>query len=365
MPIDPAIVQRVSQSLALAFEQALAPLREEIKSLRGEVASLRAAAGIAAPQRAPRSAPSAARTPAARGANRALDCQVPGCPAPVLAKELCETHYRVMRRTVAAGEHFDPAQQRPAGTRTAARGCHESDCNEPHYAKGLCRRHYMAARARARATESRGQGGRPAGDATSGRPRSAAVVQVDDEAEEHDTAGEAEEGAALLDAPFDLAIGAPEPGVLPTAEVVKRTVKEYRGNYWKVAEKLGRNPQSVKTLLYQLKLLGWAEKIREEERQRIKNSPLHERLDNVLRRQYVLNDLGCLKEVDESNQHEVLLLCGRLAKSGDTQESLLKKLGDQLGLDADLTKRLAKRYNLSRHFENMRLKPASRARVRA
>jgi len=45
MSIDPAVVQRLSQSLALAFEQALAPLREEVASLRHEVAACAPAPG--------------------------------------------------------------------------------------------------------------------------------------------------------------------------------------------------------------------------------------------------------------------------------------------------------------------------------
>ena len=75
---------------------------------------------------------------------------VPRCAAPVLAKQLCETHYRIMRRNLAAGEPFDPAEQRPARARKASKTCDEPDCTEAHYAKGLCRRHYMAARSRIR-----------------------------------------------------------------------------------------------------------------------------------------------------------------------------------------------------------------------
>ena len=371
MSIDPAVVQRLSQSLALAFEQALAPLRDEITSLRNEVASLRASAGMAPVRRDLRPASSAPRVIATRGANRAQDCLVPGCPAPVLAKELCETHYRVMRRAVAAGEEFDAGKQRPAGTRAAARACAEPGCNEAHYAKGLCRRHYMAARARARTRESRAAAHtRPTSSARDNDEKPAAgVVVPEPEAEPEAPTPSWTLGSSSpteLDTPFTLAIGSPEPGVLamPTAENVKRVVLEHRGNYHKIAEKLGRNPQSVKVLLYQLGILDWANQVRDDECKKIKSASLQERLDNVLRRAPVLEDLGCLKEVDERIRHEVLLLTARIARASDTQEAVLLKLGRQFGLDADMIRRLDKRYKLRKQLESMKLKPAVPARVR-
>jgi hypothetical protein len=374
MSIDPAVVQRLSQSLALAFEQALAPLREEIAALRTEVAALRGSAGMAPmppARRDLRPATPASRAPAARGAHRAQDCLVPGCPAPVLAKELCETHYRVMRRAVAAGEEFDAATQRPAGTRAAARACAEAGCNEAHYAKGLCRRHYMAARARARTRESRAAARtRTSSSSHESDEKPAAGIAVDDATPEPEAATPSwtlgTSSPTELDAPFTLAIGSPEPGVLamPTAESVKRVVVEHRGNYHKIAEKLGRNPQSVKVLLYQLGILDWANQVRDEECKKIKSASLQERLDNVLRRAPVLEDLGCLKEVDERIRHEVLLLTARLARSSDTQEAVLLKLGRQFGLDADMIRRLDKRYKLRKQLESMKLKPAAPARVR-
>ena len=59
---------------------------------------------------------------------------------------------------------------------------------------------------------------------------------------------------------------------------------------------------------------------------RVRSASLRERLDNVLRRAPVLEDLGCIKEVDEHNRHEVLLALSRLAKASDTQEAVLIKL---------------------------------------
>ena len=174
------------------------------------------------------------------------------------------------------------------------------------------------------------------------------------------------ESSPAMDAPFTLAIGSPEPGILamPTAESVKRVVQEHRGNYHKISEKLGRNPKSVKVLLYQLDLLGFANEIREAECEKIKSAPLKERLDNVLRRAPVLEDLGCIKEIDERIRHEVLVLVSQLAKSSDTQEDVLAKLGRQFRLDPDMTRRLATRYKLRKQLEAMKIKPAVPGRVR-
>lgn len=285
MPIDPGIVQRFSQSLMAALEQALAPMQREIAALRAEVAALRGTSVPASKVAPPAPTPAgrmAAPAPAARRRNartptKGLECRVPDCPAPVLAKDLCETHYRIMRRMAAAGEKFDLNSQRPAGTRVTARGCSTSGCDEPHYAKGLCRRHYMAVRARLRTTE-----GRHGPAATVREPAAAAAAPP----------------AAVIESPrADHAAGVPEEELLnlPKRETVLRIITENKGNMSRVAELLRRTRRSAWEVVYKLGLGDKTEEIRRNETERIRTAPLRDRLDEVLRREKSLEDLGLME----------------------------------------------------------------------
>jgi hypothetical protein len=358
MSIDPTIVQRLSQSLMVALEQALAPMQREILALRAEIATLRAAAGAtasrpavtppAASGRVTATAPAGVRRRGGRSTTKGLACRVPDCPAPVLAKDLCETHYRIMRRLTAAGERFDLDAQRPAGTRVTGRDCSETNCNEPHYAKGLCRRHYMAVRARLRAAEGR----QPASGGAADRERVAPAAAA---------------AAVLVSARPEHAAGVPEEELLnlPKRETVLRILTENKGNMSRVAEVLRRTRRSAHEVVFKLGLNEKMEDIRRAETERIRAASLRERLDDVLRREKNLEDLGLLKEIDERTKNEVQDLWARILKGSQRRDEALRQLGRQLGLDTVGVRRLMWRYKLQ--FPQTRGQSArtfSRGRVR-
>ena len=308
-----------------------------------------------------------ASAPAVSAAAAGGGCLVPECEAPVLAKQLCETHYRIMRRTLAAGGSFEPTTQRPARLRTAERNCAEPGCTEAHYAKGLCRRHYMTARSRIRAA---GKHGMPA-DAV----QPSVVFERSEPAEEeapesqpfavHGNGGRDAALAVPLFADDTLAGEAPKEA-LPTAEMVARVVAQFRGGLDRVAEVLGRNRRTLMDLLLRLDLMSYVNRVRDQERQRIKTAPLNERLDDLLFREKLLEDLDCLKEVDRRTEFEVKMRCAELAKSSETIEEVLQQLASQLELDDAGLKRLNWRYDLRRHLRGLKLKPANPAlRTRA
>jgi len=373
MAIDPSLVQRLSQSIAQAFEESLASLHEEIDRLRAEVATLRGGAGdvpAAARTATPRNgrpAVKSASLPVASEETRAAQCRVANCPAPVLAKELCETHYRVMRRMIAAGQRFDPRSQKPAGFRRPAPGCNEPGCREPHYAKDLCRKHYMAARARLRAEEAR-TGRKPTARLGTVKRVTPAPLPI---------AAPAPAPAAVLDHDDDTPNTTPEiewtmPGgtpqsnvAMPTAEVVLRVVRQYRGGLTKVADVLGRNRQTLMDLLVQLNLMEEVVTVRANERKRILAAPLKERLADLLFREKLLEDLGCLKEVDESAKSEVQMRCAAIVKSVETQEDALRQLGAELGLEEAGLKRLVWRYDLRRQLRSLKSRAPQATRPRA
>jgi hypothetical protein len=394
MSMDAAFVQRLSLTIAQALAQAVAPLNEEIARLRAEVESLRQERNGDTPLASPaarrasaalplRTAAAAPAAPAARrGTSADAECRVPHCEAAVLAKELCETHYRVMRRALANGERFDPAKQKPAAAKPVARGCSEPDCDDGHYARGLCRRHYMTLRARERAAE-RGGGAAPAGNGTRRRreqpaPAIAVVRREAAPAAEIDTEtiestppaarpGQAAARAELMNGMpfFELAVGG-EPGVvaMPTAEAVMRVMHQYRGGLGKVAEVLGRNRQTLMELLERLNLLEAAVTMRKQECSRILRAPLRERLSDLLFREKLLEDLKCLKEVDESARTEIQVRCAQLAKTCNTQEEAFAKLAQECGLEESGLKRLIWRYDLRRQLRGLKSTRPAPSRMR-
>ena len=385
MSMDPNTLDRLARSIAQAIEQALVPMQQEVEQLRAEVAALRGAPRmpVAVPARPSASVPPAAeiaaRMPRTRAAMPGPSCTVPHCEAAVLAKELCETHYRAMRRAASLGQHFDARTQRPAEARPAVKGCSEAGCDEGHYARGLCRRHYMTVRARERARE-RGQVVAPraatplrAAAVTSAPP----VASVPPEmrapaptpAPVMAPVPSAAAAALMLDLPptFGLAFGgAPEPGVLamPTAEVVARVVSQYRGGLAKVAEVLGRNRRTLMELLERLNLMEHVVSVRAGERQRILAAPLRDRLSDLLFREKLLDDLGCLKEVDESARGEIQLRCAQFAKTCATQEDVFTKLAAECGLEDAGMKRLIWRYDLRRQLRGLKSSRPAPSRAR-
>jgi hypothetical protein len=382
MSLDAALVHRLSTTIAHALAQALAPMTEEIERLRAEVDALRAGRAPAAAPSRPASAPvpvpirSAAAAPSGRRAAPDAACRVPRCPAPVLAKELCETHYRVMRRVLTQGQRFDPAKQKPAAARPVARGCGEPDCQDAHYARGLCRRHYMTLRARERAAE-RGKAPSPrrgAAPLAAERRDTAPAAVVDHEPEPAPvtaTPPQATQAAARAELMngmpfFELAVGG-DPGVvaMPTAEAVTRVLHQYRGGLGKVAEVLGRNRQTLMELLERLNLLEFTVKMRKQECERILAAPLRERLADLLFREKLLEDLKCLKEVDDSARTEIQVRCAQLAKTCSTQEEAFAKLANECGLEESGLKRLIWRYDLRRQLRGLKSVRPAPTRVRS
>ena len=392
MSMDAALVQRLSLTIAQALAQAVAPLNEEIARLRAEVESLRQQRNgempLATPAARRTSAPVPLRTaavapaaPAARrGTSPDAECRVPHCEAPVLAKELCETHYRVMRRALANGERFDPAKQKPAAAKPVARGCSEPDCDDGHYARGLCRRHYMTLRARERAVERGGGSTADGGNGTRKRrqqpapiavmrrePAPAAAVESEPMESTPARPAQAAARAELMNGMpfFELAVGG-EPGVvaMPTAEAVMRVMNQYRGGLGKVAEVLGRNRQTLMELLERLNLLEAAVTMRKQECSRILRAPLRDRLADLLFREKLLEDLKCLKEVDESARTEIQVRCAQLAKTCNTQEEAFAKLAQECGLEESGLKRLIWRYDLRRQLRGLKSTRPAPSRMR-
>src|SRR5262245_66311222 len=115
MSLDPTLVHQFSESLTRAFEQAIRPLLEELEELRAEVAALRSGGSGRTPATplAPReplkntNGGAKAVTRRSRATTVAPTCLVPHCKAAVLEKQLCETHYRVMRRAQYGGQNVD------------------------------------------------------------------------------------------------------------------------------------------------------------------------------------------------------------------------------------------------------------------
>jgi hypothetical protein len=373
MPIDQLTIQRLSRHLADALEELLAPLREEVAELRAAIEEARTRSGQDAPGPAPANRPAERPVPTSAGVARrtivrpsttGLACAVPHCEAPVLAKQLCETHYRIMRRMSAAGEKFDPRSQRPSSARTGTRGCREAGCTEPHYAKGLCRRHYMSQRARERNQPRQGSGrtARMSASAPASAPAPAAVAVASEEAPEL-----GREAAASVDSEPEIIYTSSESNVvaMPTAEVVSRVVSQYRGGLSKVAEVLGRNRRNLMELLEKLNLMEHVVQVRATERKKILAAPLKERLSDLLFKEKLLEDLGCLKDIDENTRRDVQLRLGQLAKNSSTIEEALQLLGNELGLDESGLKRLVWRFDLRRKLRDMKLKPANGARPRS
>jgi hypothetical protein len=368
--LDAQTLKLLVDAFTDSMGKAVTPLREQLAAihdtLRGFVASFGTAAGAAAVPGRPRAAAAAVDVAPRRAAVTAPRedepaCLVPDCTAPVLAKQLCETHYRIMRRASAAGEEFDPASQRPARARTVSKRCREAGCTDAHYAKGLCRRHYMAARSRIRAAERHGL---PAeadihDDAPEPEPEEAREPEAAAPSFTLRSNGGLDRGLVtpLFEEPAPRT--APARQSLPTAEVVARVVVQHRGGLDRVAEVLGRNKRTLMELLGQLDLIPFVTRVREEQRQRIVSASLPERLDDLLFREKLLEDLGCLKEVDDRTRLEIRMRYTQLAKDSETIEQVLQKLGRELQLDDNGMKRLIWRYDLRRQLRGLKLKPAS------
>jgi hypothetical protein len=387
--LDAATLTKISAAVSDSINSALQPLREEIAALRQAVQQQK---GTVTPT-TKASRPVAPRPKPAPSSDEA--CQVPNCPAPVLAKELCETHYRIMRRALAANEEFDLEAQRPARVRNAARACSEAGCDEVHYAKGLCRRHYMAERSRIRNAARQGKAAaRVAKPARPTATRATAKVTqpeapapttmaeekepVRDEVPQATGADEMHAAEVLKQESLRRELGGarnpfenPQPlstapdGSLPTAEMVSRVVAQYRGGLDRVAEVLGRNKRTLIDLLDHLDLMPYVARVRGAERQRVENSSLKDRLNDLLFREKLLEDLGCLKEVDERTGFEVKMRCSDLAKKHETIEDALQALANEFRLEEAGMKRLIWRYDLRRYLRGLGLKSNTQARVRA
>lgn len=366
-----ANISRQVSALSDSVQSTLASVQEQLNTLTDAVQRLENELAAVVERTDATTAP-VAKAPAAKrvpepASEKNLGCLVPHCEAGVLAKQLCETHYRIMRRTVAAGEEFDASRQRPARARVAARACQEDDCSEPHYAKGLCRRHYMATRSRIRTAERQGTASTPAPAARTPRP---AAAEEDTIHPHTPTPPPNNGGTHGLGTPIFSMAGASASTsssreALPTAEVVSRVVTQYRGGLDRVAEVLGRNKRTLMELLDRLDLMPFVTRIREAERQRVESATLRERLDDLLFREKLLDDLGCLKDVDERARFEVKMRCAELAKSSESIEEVLQRLGRDLNLDDAGMKRLIWRYDLRRHLRGLKLKPeAAPARSR-
>lgn len=375
-------IQGLADAIASSLERSLAPLRRELAQL---VARIDAPSLPAAPREGREAAPAAAvATP--RSAPRpsaiasAEHCLVPGCEALVLAKQLCETHYRIMRRAVAGGETFDPQSQRPARARVVDKTCSEPDCTEAHYAKGLCRRHYMAERSRIRSGRDNGGSGELRAHAVAEEP-SIDEYQAEVESRSNGGGSNGHEDGAIADMPprgeltaavHDARLrGVANPfaepesfptgksEALPTAEMVARVVAQYRGGLDRVAEVLGRNKRTLFDLLDRLDLMPYVTRIREQERRRIETAELPERLADLLFREKLLDDLGCLKDVDDRARFEVKMRCANLAKRFDSVENVLEHLAHELKLEEAGLKRLVWRYDLRRHLRGLNLKASA------
>jgi hypothetical protein len=366
MSLDQPSLLRLSQQLAEALQELIAPLHDEIAQLRaalervtaaGVTTSHHSAATVPGPERAARTVTEAPRKRSMRGATQDLACLVPRCEAAVLAKHLCETHYRIMRRMTAAGEKFDPKAQSPSSARTGTKGCEESGCNEPHYAKGLCRRHYMATRARERnAPRQAARTARATGTLATSSPTTRTA----------EPRSSGREVAAEVDSEPEVVYTYAGQNVvaMPTAEAVARVVAQYRGGLSKVADVLGRNRRNLMELLEKLDLMEQVVSIRASERKRILAAPLRERLADLLFKEKLLEDLGCLQEVDDAARRDVQSRCAQLAKSAEKEEDVLQQLGTELGLEEGGLKRLVWRYDLRRQLRNLkpRTPPVARSR---
>jgi hypothetical protein len=370
-------IQGLAEAIASSLERSLAPLRRELARLAARID----ASSPATPPREVREAAPAAAVTAPRSAPRsnaaasAENCIVPDCEALVLAKQLCETHYRIMRRAVAAGETFDPQSQRPARARVVAKTCSEPDCSEAHYAKGLCRRHYMAERSRIRSGRDNGSSDESMARDVAEEPHINEYVEVESRSNGGGSNGHADgaiaetphraEPAAAVHDPRLRGVPNPfaEPespkgksDALPTAEMVARVVAQYRGGLDRVAEVLGRNKRTLFDLLDRLDLMPYVTRIREQERRRIETAELPERLADLLFREKLLDDLGCLKDVDDRARFEVKMRCANLAKRFDSVEDVLEHLAQELKLEEAGLKRLVWRYDLRRHLRGLNLK---------
>jgi hypothetical protein len=355
--------EHLANMLGASLQKALAPVQEQFRAMNEALERLeqRVSAIDAHKTNAPAPASTTPQTHRSepRESGEEQGCLVPECQADVLAKHLCETHYRIMRRTVATGGTFDPATQRPAKSRVAARSCEEDGCTEPHYAKGLCRRHYMATRSRIRAAERLGSTATTAA-AQVAQP----FTQNEDTINPHapsTSPGNGDHSTSLSSPLFreSVATTSSSREALPTAEVVSRVVTQYRGGLDRVAEVLGRNKRSLMELLDRLDLMPFVTRIRQAERQRIESATLRERLDDLLFREKLLDDLGCLKDVDERARYEVKSRCASLAKSSESIEEALHLVSKDLELDDAGMKRLIWRYDLRRYFRGLKLKSES------
>src|SRR5262249_54461431 len=235
------------------------------------------------------------------------------------------------------------------------------------------RRHYMTARARERARERGGQPAEVVATSRGAAPLMRHAVEPDETPASEMEAPQSSRLSAAVAAEFAPSFtfavgGVPEHGIvaMPTAEAVARVVSQYRGGLAKVAEVLGRNRRTLMELLERLNLMEHVVTVRNNERKRILAAPLRERLTDLLFREKLLDDLGCLKEVDESARTEIQVRCVQLAKTCSTHEEAFAKLAADCGLEDAGLKRLVWRYDLRRQLRTLKsTRPAPPARVRS
>jgi len=219
----------------------------------------------------------------------------------------------------------------------------------------------MSERARERNAERHGKAPRPAGAVAAPEPR-------ESPAEEPEARGTAREAAAALDNQsfFPGSFSDPNVVAMPTSEVVARVVAQYRGGLSKVAEVLGRNRRNLMELLEKLNLMEHVVALRAAERKRILAAPLKDRLSDLLFKEKLLEDLGCLQELDEATKRDIQARCAALARTTETADDVLHQLGAELGLEEAGLKRLVWRYELRRQLRNMKVAgskaPSARSR---
>ena len=138
---------------------------------------------------------------------------------------------------------------------------------------------------------------------------------------------------------------------------VRGLVERQRGGLGSVAELLGRDTDSLQTLIERIGLREQVEAVRARERTRVQKGSLAQRVGQLLFRDRLLQDLGIRTEQESLVRHELVDRCAGLAGECDDAASVLERLGAECNLDASGLERLVRRFELQRFVSDLYQEP--------
>ena len=139
----------------------------------------------------------------------------------------------------------------------------------------------------------------------------------------------------------------------------------FHGGREMIAENLGRDTDSLQTLLDRIGMRDQIAAVRARERERIRNAALRERVNHILFRKRLLQDLGIFQEIEESTRQDLQGRCAVLSGECDGAQQVLDRLGDECSLDDAGRTRLLRRFDLQRFVADLFAEPPGTTRPAA